>query len=256
MAKRSQFDQGRKPTGQQTEWVYGLHSVDSRITRAADSIIEAFVDEKRHDARMAHIIDGLNGLGIVPQAVNKRALANMIGEGNHQGVVLKCKAAEQKTEKALYALLENLNHAPLILILDQITDPHNLGACLRTADGAGVDAVVLPKDGACPINETVRRVASGAAEAVNVFYVTNLARCMKEIQQRGVWITGLSDQADQSLQAAKLSRPIACVLGAEGKGMRKLTMENCDTLVSIPMRGEASSLNVSVATGVVLYSLV
>jgi len=126
---------------------------------------------------------------------------------------------------------------------------------LRTADGAGVDAVILPRDGACPINETVRRVASGAAESVNVFYVTNLARSLKEIQKRGVWVAGLADAASQSIFEANISLPIALVLGAEGKGMRKLTQEHCDQLVSIPMRGSVSSLNVSVATGVVLYSV-
>ena len=170
-------------------------------------------------------------------------------------VILKTKIAAQKPEKALYELLDTLEHPPLLLVLDQITDPHNLGACLRTADGAGVDAVILPKDGACPINETVRRVASGAAETVDVFYVTNLARSLKEIQKRGVWIVGLADAASQSIFEAEPDRPIALVLGAESKGMRKLTQEHCDQLVSIPMRGSVSSLNVSVATGVVLYSV-
>ena len=203
---------------------------------------------------MQKVVESLEANGIAYQVISKRDLTAII-DANHQGVVLRTKVSAQKPEKALYALLDSLEHAPLILVLDQITDPHNLGACLRAADGAGVDAVIVPKDGACPINETVRRVASGAAESVEVFYVTNLARSLKEIQKRGVWVAGLADAAAQSVFEAGISRPIALVLGAEGKGMRKLTQEHCDQLVSIPMKGSVSSLNVSVATGVVLYSV-
>ena len=241
----------KRKDSRKTEWIYGFHSAESRIARAPQSILEAYVDNRRRDARMQKLVDSLETNGIAYQAVSKRDLSGFV-DANHQGVVLKTKLSTQKPEKALYELLDTLDRSPLLLILDQITDPHNLGACLRTADGAGVDAVILPKDGACPINETVRRVASGAAESVSVFYVTNLARSLKEIQKRGVWVTGLADAASQSVFEAKLSRPIALVLGAEGKGMRKLTREHCDQLVSIPMSGSVSSLNVSVATGVVL----
>lgn len=242
----------KKPT--KTEWIYGFHSAESRIARAPQSVVEAYVDNKRRDVRIQKLVESLEAAGIAYQVVAKRDLSAMV-DANHQGVILKTKIAAQKPEKALYELLDMLEHPPLLLVLDQITDPHNLGACLRTADGAGVDAVILPKDGACPINETVRRVASGAAETVNVFYVTNLARSLKEIQKRGVWIVGLADAASQSIFKAEPDRPIALVLGAEGKGMRKLTQEHCDQLVSIPMYGSVSSLNVSVATGVVLYSV-
>lgn len=237
-----------------TEWIYGFHSAESRITRAPASIIEAYVDEKRRDARMSKLLEDLEANKISYQRISKRDLSNFV-DANHQGVVLKTKISAQKPEKALYALLDTLGHPPLLLVLDQITDPHNLGACLRTADGAGVDAVILPKDGACPINETVMRVASGAADSVKVFYVTNLARCIKEVQKRGVWVVGLADTAPRSIFEANISSPVALVLGAEGKGLRKLTQDNCDQLVSIPMNGSVSSLNVSVATGVVLYSL-
>lgn len=241
-------------SAQKTEWVYGFHSVESRITHTPESIIEAFVDDKRHDVRMQTLIGGLKGHGIPCQLVPKRTLSGFV-DANHQGVVLKTRLLAQKPEKALYELLDALERPPFILVLDQITDPHNLGACLRTADGAGVDAVILPKDGACPVNETVRRVASGAADSVNVFYVTNLARTLKEVQKRGVWVIGLADAASENIKQADIRRPVAFVLGAEGKGMRKLTQENCDQLVSIPMRGAVSSLNVSVATGIVLYAL-
>lgn len=239
---------------QKTEWVYGFHSVESRITHTPESIIEAYIDDKRRDARMQMLIQSLESHGIPHQSVPKRALSGFV-DANHQGVVLKTRLLAQKPEKALYELLDTLDRPPFILVLDQITDPHNLGACLRTADGAGVDVVILPKDGACPVNETVRRVASGAAESVSVFYVTNLARTLKEIQKRGVWVIGLADAASENIQQADIRRPVAFVLGAEGKGMRKLTQENCDQLVSIPMYGEVSSLNVSVATGIVLYAL-
>jgi len=244
----------RKNRSSKTEWIYGFHSAESRIARAPHSIIEVYVDNNRRDARMQKLLEALDVHGIAYQLVSKRDLSAMV-DANHQGVALSVKVTAQKTEKALYELLDTLEQPPLLLVLDQITDPHNLGACLRTADGAGVDAVVLPKDGACPINETVRRVASGAAESVEVFYVTNLARSLKEIQKRGVWVAGLADAASQSVFEAGISRPIALVLGAEGKGMRKLTQEHCDQLVSIPMMGSVSSLNVSVATGVVLYSV-
>lgn len=250
----SPVKQGKQKKSPKTEWIYGFHSAESRIARAPQSILEAYVDNRRRDARMHKLVESLEANGIAYQAISKRDLSGFV-DANHQGVVLKTQLSAQKPEKALYDLLDVLDRPPLLLILDQITDPHNLGACLRTADGAGVDAVILPKDGACPINETVRRVASGAAESVNVFYVTNLARSLKEIQKRGVWVTGLADGASQSVFEAKLSRPIALVLGAEGKGMRKLTREHCDQLVSIPMSGSVSSLNVSVATGVVLYSV-
>jgi 23S rRNA (guanosine2251-2'-O)-methyltransferase len=251
---KSVMSSARNKKSSKTEWIYGFHSAESRIARASNSIVEAYVDNRRRDARMQKLVESLEANGIAYQQVAKRDLSNFV-DANHQGVVLKTKSTAQKPEKALYELLDALEHAPLFLVLDQITDPHNLGACLRTADGAGVDAVILPKDGACPINETVRRVASGAAESVNVFYVTNLARSLKELQKRGVWVVGLADTAPQSIFEAELSRPSALVLGAEGKGMRKLTQEHCDQLVSIPMHGSVSSLNVSVATGVVLYSL-
>ena len=237
-----------------TEWVYGIHSVESRLARTPESILQAFIADTRRDARMRKLIDTLQAYNINFSLVSNKELSAMV-DANHQGVVLKTKIAPQLSDQALYSLLESLDHAPFLLVLDQITDPHNLGACLRTADGAGVDAVILPKDGACPINETVRRVASGAAEDVNVFYVTNLARTLKEIKKRGVWVTGLSDAADATLGEIELSTPVACVLGAEGKGMRKLTQDLCDQLISIPMKGAVSSLNVSVATGVVLYAV-
>lgn len=238
-----------------TEWIYGLHSATARIARAPESILEAYVDEQRRDARMQKLIAQLEQYGIRCHRVPKRELGKRV-DANHQGVLLRVKSVAQQSENALYALLGGLDHSPFLLVLDQVTDPHNLGACLRTADGAGVDAVLLPKDGACPINETVRRVASGAAETMPVFYVTNLSRTLREIQKRGIWIIGLADSAAQSLDEAKLTPPLAIVMGAEGKGMRQLTRKQCDHLISIPMRGAVTSLNVAVAAGVVLYRVI
>lgn len=237
-----------------TDWVYGFHSAESRIARDPRSILEAYVDSGRQDARMQKLLQSLDENHINFQKLPKRELSRRV-DANHQGVLLKTRVAAQKPEKALYELLDKLDRPPFLLVLDQVTDPHNLGACLRTADGAGVDAVILPKDGACPINETVRRVASGAVESIDVFYVTNLARCIREIQNRGLWVVGLADAVAQSVDQVELNPPLALILGAEGKGMRKLTQELCDQLVSIPMRGSVSSLNVSVATGIVLYSV-
>ncbi len=237
-----------------TDWVYGFHSVESRINRDPGSIVEAYLDGGRKDARMLKLIQALEANHIPFQLQSKRELSRRV-DANHQGVLLKARVARQKPEQALYELLDALERPPFLLVLDQVTDPHNLGACLRTADGAGVDAVVLPRDGACPINETVRRVASGAVDSIEVFYVTNLARSLREIQKRGVWIVGLADAAPEPVAEAGLKPPLALVMGAEGKGMRKLTRDHCDQLVSIPMRGTVSSLNVSVATGVVLYAV-
>ncbi len=244
----------RHKTTAKTEWIFGLHSAESCVTRTPERILEVFLDAGRRDARMQKMQIALQDKNIAFKVVSKRELNNLV-EGNHQGVVIKARTAQQKSEKALYQLLAALKHPPFLLVLDQITDPHNLGACLRTADGAGVEAVILPKDGACPINETVRRVASGAAENVNVFYVSNLARCLKEIKKQGVWVVGLADNAEQNLNQVDLQPPLAVVLGAESKGMRKLTRDLCDQLISIPMQGAVSSLNVSVATGVVLYAV-
>lgn len=234
--------------------MYGFHSAESRISRDPGSIVEAYVDSGRKDVRMQKLVQALEANHVPCQQLSKRELSRRV-DANHQGVLLKTRVAAQKPEKALFELLEALDRPPFLLVLDQVTDPHNLGACLRTADGAGVDAVVLPRDGACPINETVRRVASGAVESIEVFYVTNLARSLREIQKRGVWVVGLADAATDSVDEVELKPPLALVMGAEGKGMRKLTQEHCDQLISIPMRGAVSSLNVSVATGVVLYAV-
>ncbi len=235
------------------EIIFGFHSVSSRISREPESIIEVLYDAQRKDQRAARLKAELDRMGVPHRAEVKKRLAQLTDQANHQGVVARVKPARLNPEAALYELLGALSHPPLLLILDQVQDPHNLGACLRSADGAGVDALILPKDGACPVNDTVRRVASGAAETVPVFYVSNLARTLKTLQEHQIWVTGLADEASQGFHQTDLRGNTAIVMGAEGKGLRRLTREHCDQLISIPMAGSVSSLNVSVATGVVLF---
>ncbi len=177
-------------------------------------------------------------------------------EANHQGVIAWRKPRQNVTEKHLPEILDNLTGTALILILDGITDPHNLGACLRTADAAGAQLVLAPKDQSAPLNATVAKVACGAAEVVPYIQVTNLARTMKELQERGIWIIGTAGEAKQDIYQQDLTGPVALVMGAEGSGMRRLTREKCDFLANIPMAGEVSSVNVSVATGICLFEAV
>ncbi len=242
--------------------LFGFHAVGVRLKTAPKSIVEIYADPTRRDARMRQFIDKVNEAGVRLIEADSMRLAKMCGSHGHQGVAARVHALAQV--KSLDELLEQLEAAnaakplaerdqPLILVLDGVTDPHNLGACLRVADGAGVHAVIAPKDHAAGINATVAKVASGAAETVPYFMVTNLARTLNELKERNIWIIGTSDQASQTLYQADLKGPVALVLGAEGDGMRALTAKTCDALVSIPMRGAVESLNVSVASGVCLF---
>jgi 23S rRNA (guanosine2251-2'-O)-methyltransferase len=184
------------------------------------------------------------------------ALDRDAGHANHQGVLAQCRAAAERTEGELPGLLASLSGPALLLVLDGIQDPHNLGACLRSADAAGAQAVILPKDNAAPITPVVRKVASGAAEVLPVFQVTNLARTLDELKDAGVWLIGAAGEAEQTLYDVDLRGPVALVLGAEGTGLRRLTREKCDHLARIPMAGTVESLNVSVATGIFLFEAV
>ena len=206
--------------------------------------------------RRSKSIEGLLGmaesLGLPVKFIDKDRLDRK-ADGVHQGVLALVRAATVYRENDLYDQLEQLDHPPFLLILDSVTDPHNLGACLRSADAAGVDAVVVARDRSAPLNATVCKVACGAAETVPLVTVTNLVRTIKELQKRGIWMVGASGEADNSLYRASLSGPLAVVMGSESKGLRRLTREQCDTLVHIPMCGTVSSLNVSVATGICLF---
>lgn len=226
------------------------------MRRAPAGTVRLWVDDSRRDQRLARLTSEANDLGINVQRIDKSALDDKAGDRRHQGVVAEINRLELGNEDDLFRLLETLQHAPLILILDQIQDPHNLGACLRTADGAGVDAVVLPKDGAAPVNQTVRRVAAGAVDRIPVFYVVNLSRSLESLKQKGFWIYGTSDSGETSLYELEFTGSTAIVMGAEGKGLRRLTREHCDQLIRIPMSGSVSSLNVSVASGVIMFEAV
>jgi len=242
--------------------LFGFHAVGVRLKTSPQSIVEIYFEPTRRDARMRQFIDKVNEAGVRLIEADGMRLSKLCGGHGHQGVAARVHFIEQV--HSLDELLENLESSqlalpldqrvnPLILVLDGVTDPHNLGACLRVADGAGVHAVIAPKDHAAGINATVAKVASGAAETVPYFMVTNLARTLGELKERNIWIIGTSDTATQTLYQADLTGPVALVLGAEGAGMRQLTSKTCDQLVSIPMRGAVESLNVSVASGVCLY---
>ena len=235
--------------------LFGFNAVGVRIKTAPKSVFEVFFDVSRRDARMRQFTDRAREAGIRLIESDGLRLAKMCGSHGHQGVVARVDAVPQV--KSLDELLEQLEavgtQTPLLLVLDSVTDPHNLGACLRVADGAGAHAVIAPKDHAAGINATVAKVASGAAETMPYFMVTNLARTLVELKERNIWCIGTSDDAPKTIYDVDLTGPVALVLGAEGEGMRQLTRKTCDELVSIPMRGAVESLNVSVASGVCLY---
>ncbi len=234
--------------------LFGFHAVGVRLKTAPQSIIEIYYESSRRDARMRQFIDRAKEAGARLIEADSLRLAKLCGSHGHQGVAARVNEVAQV--KSLDELLEQLEAdgiAPLLLVLDGVTDPHNLGACLRVADGAGAHAVIAPKDHAAGINATVAKVASGAAETMPYFMVTNLARTLNELKERNIWIIGTSDDADKTVYQADLKGPVALVLGAEGPGMRQLTRKTCDDLISIPMKGAVESLNVSVASAVCLY---
>jgi 23S rRNA (guanosine2251-2'-O)-methyltransferase len=235
--------------------LFGFHAVGVRMKTAPKSIIEVYFESTRRDARMRQFLERAQEAGVRLIEADAPRIAKLAGSHGHQGVAARVE--EIKDTRTLDELLDDLEEAgvasPLLLVLDGVTDPHNLGACLRVADGAGVHAVIAPKDHAVGINATVAKVASGAAETVPYFMVTNLARTLKELKARNVWVIGTSDDAPNTVYEVDLKGPVALVLGAEGDGMRQLTRKTCDELIGIPMMGAVSSLNVSVASGVCLY---
>ena len=231
--------------------LFGFHAVGVRLKVAPASVIEVYVDARRRDARMRQFLERAAEAGVRVIEADGPRLAGLSGGAPHQGVVALVQPIEQA--RSLDELLDDIADAPLLLVLDGVTDPHNLGACLRVADGAGAHAVIAPRDRAAGINATVAKVASGAAETVPYFMVTNLARTLNELKARGVWVVGTAGEAGQTLYQADLTVPTALVLGAEGPGLRQLTRKTCDLLVRIPMAGAVESLNVSVASGVCLY---
>lgn len=234
--------------------IYGVHAVQSFLKHQSRHVQVLYADEKRKDDRIQAILSLAKNNGVRCQLISKKALDEKADQGRHQGVLLE--AADDSANETLDQLLDRLEEPPFILILDGVTDPHNLGACLRTADAAGVHAVIYPRDKSASINSTVRKVACGAAEVMPNYAVTNLARCLEGLKARGIWIMGTAGEAEQDIYASDMRGPIALVMGAEGKGMRRLTREHCDYLIKLPMAGSVSSLNVSVATGVCLFEAV
>ena len=234
-------------------WVYGLHAIGAVLDRAPERLLELWMAEPRDDARARALKERAQAAGVRIQGASHESLAKLVGNVVHQGAVAAVRPLKAWDERDLAANLSQIIGDPLLLVLDGVTDPHNLGACLRTADAAGVDAVIIPKDRAATVDGVVRKVAAGAAEFVPVASVTNLARTLDVVKERGVWVVGTDGEAPQSLYQADLKRSLALILGAEGGGMRRLTRERCDFVVRIPMAGQVESLNVSVAAGVTLF---
>ncbi|MDX1693053.1 MAG: 23S rRNA (guanosine(2251)-2'-O)-methyltransferase RlmB [Ketobacteraceae bacterium] len=241
------------------DWVFGLHTVSAILERHPERVLEVYLLEGRDDQRARQIQDWVKTHGIPLRQVPRQQLDDLArrdgsGDANHQGVVAKCRLAQPLTEAELMQRVDSAAEPVLLLILDSVTDPHNLGACIRTADAVGAHGVITTRDKAAGLTPVVRRVAVGAAEVVPFYQVTNLARTLDDLKQRGVWVVGTAiDDTARSLYDTDLKGNLALVMGAEGKGLRRLTKDKCDSLVYIPMQGSVDSLNVSVAAGVCLF---
>jgi 23S rRNA (guanosine2251-2'-O)-methyltransferase len=236
------------------ELIYGFHAVESALFNDAENVVVAWLEQSRQDKRLQKVIDLLEEHNVSYEIVDKKTLDKKTKSTRHQGVAIKYKTTGLYTEKELDQFLNK--DESLILILDGITDPHNFGACLRTADAVGVDCVIIPKDNAVGITPIVRKVASGAVDTVPVVQVTNLVRSIKKCKDAGVWVYGAAGETDTTVYQTDLKGKVAIVMGAEEKGLRRLTRETCDALFKIPMQGKVESLNVSVATAVILYEVV
>lgn len=239
----------------QWERVYGVHAVEALLRHHPKRVKQLWLAEGRQDPRVQALVQ-LAGAARVPVGQRERRELDEWAEGVHQGVVAEVSPSQVWGENFLEELLARKESVPLLLVLDGVTDPHNLGACLRTADAAGVQAVIVPRDKSATLNATVRKVACGAAEVIPLVAVTNLARTLEKLQQQGLWIVGTAGEATQEIYDLDLRGPTVLVMGAEGSGMRRLTREHCDYLAKLPMGGSVSSLNVSVATGVCLFEAV
>ena len=241
--------------GAHDEFIVGIHAVQAALRQDPSHIDGVWIDAQREDARIAALIGAARAAKVKIHRAPKSRLDEWAGELRHQGVVARLRAVTVASEDDLLPWIEAQTQ-PFVLILDGVQDPHNLGACLRSADAAGVHAVIVPRDAAAPVNATVRRVACGAAESVKIFQVTNLARCLDQLRAAGVWLVGAAADAPQPLYQLDLRGPLGLVLGGEEKGLRRLTRERCDFLAHLPMAGRVESLNVSVAAGIFLFEAV
>lgn len=237
-------------------YIFGIHAVLTLLQKEPQRILRLCISDKRHDHKIAELMQLATACGVTVEITNKPTLDRLTHEANHQGVLAYCQAARAYSEAELQSLLQRLSVPALLLILDGVQDPHNLGACFRSADAAGVHAIIAPKDKSVGITQVVSKVACGATETIPFVQVTNLARTLASLKEQGIWIYGAAGEATQSLYQTDLTGPVALVMGAEGDGLRRLTRESCDGLVHIPMHGFVSSLNVSVATGVMLFEAV
>ena len=233
--------------------VWGIHAVAGLVARAPERVLEVSIARERKDRRLRELLDSVSKAGISITEIPGATLDRMADDGAHQGIIARCRPRPVASEKDLEEILDSLDKPAFLLILDGVQDPHNLGACLRTADAVGVDAVIVPKDRAVGLTPVVRKTASGAAETVPFIRVTNLARTLRRLKERGIWLVGTTEAVGNSIFEADLKGPLAIIMGSEGKGLRRLTREQCDLLADLPMRGEVESLNVSVAAGVCLY---
>ena len=236
------------------DWIYGVHAVQTMLKASPQRVIEVHMQAGRTDDRLQKIHNLVEKHGIHKQLVGVKKLDSRVS-GSHQGVIALCRPGETLDESLLLKLFEQYGSQVFFLILDGVTDPHNLGACLRSADGAGVHAVIIPKDNAVGLTPVVQKVACGAAESVPLVPVTNLTRTIKKLKSLGIWVVGTTGNAGQTIYETNLSGPITLVMGAEGVGMRNLTTKQCDFLANIPMKGQVGSLNVSVAAGICLYEI-
>jgi 23S rRNA (guanosine2251-2'-O)-methyltransferase len=234
------------------EFIFGWHAVEAVLKQEPARLQQVWIQTGRQDRRVQSVTETLDSLGVDWQVVHRKELDQRVS-GVHQGVVAQVSESREWSEDDLLQSLASQDKPPFLLILDGVTDPHNLGACLRTADAVGVQAVIVPKDKSASLSPTVRKVACGAAETVPLVRVTNLARFIRVLRDDGVWLIGTAGEAQSTLYQADFKGPVALVMGAEGKGMRRLTRKHCDLLINIPMLGQVDSLNVSVATGVCLY---
>lgn len=236
------------------EVLYGIHTLSAMLERRPENVLELFFLTSRDDARLEKVRQQAQRLGLSMNLRSREQLDKLADSTQHQGVVARVRESVPGDDNDLDALLDGLTEPPFLLVLDGVTDPHNLGACLRTADAVGVHAVVTPRDRAAGLTPVARKVAVGAAEVLPFFQVTNLARTLGRLKERGLFVTGTAlEPESRSLYESDLKGPLVVIMGAEGTGMRRLTRESCDQLVYIPMSGSVESLNVSVATGVVLY---
>ncbi|MFT4519909.1 MAG: 23S rRNA (guanosine2251-2'-O)-methyltransferase [Halioglobus sp.] len=246
------------------EYIYGIHAVDSLLRQNPKSVARLWMQQGREDKRITQLLELAGNQGVPVERRLRQDMDAMVS-GRHQGVVAEMLATADSsstdganiwTEADLLRAVEGKSGPVLILVLDGVTDPHNLGACLRSADASGVDAVVVPKDNSADLTPVSRKVACGAAEVVPFVKVTNISRTLQALQSRGVWLYGADGDAEKTIYDSDLVESVALVMGAEGKGMRRLTREQCDFLVKLPMAGSVSSLNVSVAAGVCLFEVV